>query len=451
MDTTEIGTLIQQVKYGRMTPEAAEAEAVRLRHGNLAGEPPEGTFDPMGETWWTLPMTVAWIAWRTPKFVRAWWPEFRRNCWDWHFREWRNGPEGTVHSGHFLERRRDANLNMLRLSETYNRLHELLPAKRIPVREAQSRLWDALADGMFEGYGIDTTTGLRTTIPSSQWRSLEHWIERERDVLRLRSSGVVSPVGYDEIELRRQNIMARWPPHRREEWDRPLPPPIPPEGPGYMPLCCAAHWLATKGGTESMDLCGTPAWEQAFSELLARISSDDVAITGVRDGEREKIPGHVFANISVHYPWCDSTLSDDLYLSNELYLFAGAYLDEEHWQRGFDDRLESGRGVKWGKLLVLKADVARWWPFAGLGDNAAPAGPEYYTGAPGRPTSMQLVELEHSSRWDRGEASKRIGAEAKELAHWLMETHPNAPWLTVKTIANRLRKEHRCRASIAQK
>ena len=132
---------------------------MRLGHGNLSGEPHEDNFDPMGETWWTLPMTVAWIAWRRPKFVRARWPEFSRNCWDWHYREWRLGPD--VHSGHFLEQRREANLNMLRLSETIEALHELLPPNRIPVREAQTSVGPqaALGDG-------DAGSRTRWTAPS---------------------------------------------------------------------------------------------------------------------------------------------------------------------------------------------------------------------------------------------------------------------------------------------
>jgi hypothetical protein len=73
------------------------------------------------------------------------------------------------------------------------------------------------------------------------------------------------------------------------------------------------------------------------------------------------------------------------------------------------------------------------------------------TGAPGRPTSMHLVEREYRDRWQRGEAKTGIGAEAKALAEWLRTEHPDAPQLKPKTIANRLRHEHRRRAGEAQK
>jgi len=130
-----------------------------------------------------------------------------------------------------------------------------------------------------------------------------------------------------------------------------------------MRLCDSAYWIATKGGTETFNLCNTPVWEQAYSQLLGRISSDEVAITGVRDdGQREKIAGYRFANIGVLYPWSDNVLSDDLHFSDDPYLCADAYLDEYHWQRA-NDRLQSRRGIRWANLMVLKSDILRWWPF----------------------------------------------------------------------------------------
>jgi hypothetical protein len=79
-----------------------------------------------------------------------------------------------------------------------------------------------------------------------------------------------------------------------------------------------------------------------------------------------------------------------------------------------------------------------WWTEA---TNETPL--VHQTGAPGRPTSMHLVEAEYRARSDRGEAKTSIGAEAEWLAEWLQKKHPDAPQLTPKTIANRLRREHR--------
>lgn len=67
------------------------------------------------------------------------------------------------------------------------------------------------------------------------------------------------------------------------------------------------------------------------------------------------------------------------------------------------------------------------------------------TGAPGRPTSMHLVTDEYHARWERGDVLDSIGEEAEALSCWLTKTHPTAPKLTAKTIANSLRSEHRRR------
>src|SRR4051812_45454784 len=95
--------------------------------------------------------------------------------------------------------------------------------------------------------------------------------------------------------------------------------------------------------------------------------------------------------------------------------------------------------------MVLKSDVAGSWPFA-EGEAAAPiSGPVYHKGAPGRPTSMHLVEIEHAARWDRGEALESIVAESEALATWLKTVHPSAARLTPKTIRNNLSLAHRQR------
>jgi len=67
------------------------------------------------------------------------------------------------------------------------------------------------------------------------------------------------------------------------------------------------------------------------------------------------------------------------------------------------------------------------------------------TGAPGRPTSMHLVTVEYQGRWERGDVLDNIGEEAEALSRWLTNTHPTAPKLTAKTIANNLRSKHRRR------
>jgi Resolvase, N terminal domain len=100
-----------------LTPDEAEAQASLLGLEKLASTPDPLQFDPMREAWWTLPMAVAWIAWRSPDRVRECWDHYRLECWDWHFKEWRLGLDGPIHAGRFLEQRRPATLSLLMLAE----------------------------------------------------------------------------------------------------------------------------------------------------------------------------------------------------------------------------------------------------------------------------------------------------------------------------------------------
>ena len=134
----------------------------------------------------------------------------------------------------------------------------------------------------------------------------------------------------------------------------------------------------------------------------------------------------------------------DLIVSEDLYLASCTYLNEEEWHAGSDDSFQDQRGVKWA-IQVLKTDVVRLWPFgrskAAEADNVA----SMHSGAPGRPTSMRLVEIEHSARGIEGKHLDSITAEAEALAQWLSDKHPSASRLKPKTICNNLRGEYRRR------
>jgi hypothetical protein len=64
-----------------MTPEQAEAEAARQGLGPIATKPNPIYFDPDKISWWSLPTSIAWIAWRTAASVLAP-PNFARTGWN---------------------------------------------------------------------------------------------------------------------------------------------------------------------------------------------------------------------------------------------------------------------------------------------------------------------------------------------------------------------------------
>ncbi len=68
--------------------------------------------------------------------------------------------------------------------------------------------------------------------------------------------------------------------------------------------------------------------------------------------------------------------------------------------------------------------------------------PPTSTGAPGRPTSMHLVEAEFRRRAEENLTASTLKAESEILVEWLKDTHPRSPQATPKTIKNRIRHEY---------
>ena len=305
-------------------------------------------------------MAVVWIAYRSMDKVREWWDPYRAGCWDWHFRKWRIGFDGPIHEGHFLEQRHTATLARLRLAAIFQEDSDRLPTVKISVKEAiENALWVALREGLIEAVGTNVVTGARENIAAAAWQDLESHEENERDVVATPVTSPGAQIRYEQVLVWRKAIIGMWPDSQ--------PPPLimpetrPPIGPGYMPLYCAAQWIATTRRKATFDPNDETIWKEAFDELLARISSEQVKAIGMRNGQRELVPAHHFAACRVDYPFSNAPM--ELVLSEELYLQSYPYVDEQHWNSGFDDSLRDRRGERWSRLMVLKEDVARIWHF----------------------------------------------------------------------------------------
>jgi hypothetical protein len=390
----------------------------------------------MQESGWTLPMTVAWIMWRNPEAVLSYFDLYRTACHDWHFRKWRIGFDGPIFEGHFLEPRSPATLIRLSLEHLFSAAEDRNERPILRFAEARQMLWKALQENSLQATGVPDDRSQRVKIPDLEWHDLQLAEENGRDALR---TGLLSSKGYTNILISRASVVSVWPARQSFDAEPQLPSPIAPEGAGHFPLYCAAQWIATCGGKLNFDPTDAGVWSGAFSDLLARIASNEIEVTGIRNGIREKIEGHIFASLRVDYPFSDAPV--DLILSDELHLCSNIYIDEAHWQRSEGDSLRNRSGVRWSKLMVLKSEIARLWPSpTSLVEQDRPI---LATGAPGRPTSMHLVHPEHQRRLDARQAEQTLSAEAAALAAWLKKTHPNAPPLTVKTIENNIRDRHR--------
>jgi hypothetical protein len=219
----------------------------------------------------------------------------------------------------------------------------------------------------------------------------------------------------------------------------PQPARIPPTGAGFMPLYCAAQWIATAGHAVPWDVPADDLWGDAYQSLCDAIASEDVKINGERLGEKGTVPSHLFAN-------CEISHHAKLWLPDEgqFYLSSCPYIDETRWLDGMNDKMVGKNGLpNWERLIVQRKDVWRLWPF----NDAQATLRTVRTGMRGRPDSAPHVEREHIARWERGEALTSVKAEALALWNWIRSRHPEAASGKPKTIEERIRTEHRARRS----
>ena len=388
-------------------------------------------------------MAVAWIAWRSPRKVCEFWDTYRRECWDWHSRGVREEPDTPVQDRWFLKRREPATLSRLILEANYDKANGLLQ-RRISVEDVKAKLWKTLCDNVMQATGMEWPNGEeRVLIRDHEWCDLVPFQRKGCTVLLVRKGQSVSGAsGYNDVMVLRQSVMALWPLDRREECDTLLPPTMSPDGPGYMPLYCAAQWIATRGGNFTFDPHHTPNWHAPYADLLARISSGEVTVTGVRDGIGEKLDPHLFASVRVAYPFSYEPF--DLIVSEDLYLASCAYSTKSSGVPAPMTASRTDAASRWQGLQVLKTDVVRWWLWSGRGGGETSA-VAHTSGAPGRPSSMHLIEDEHRARCERGEHCACVAAEARALHHWFRTAHPHERPATARTIENRIRDEHRRR------
>ncbi|MEC5383070.1 hypothetical protein VSX64_19765 [Aurantimonas sp. C2-6-R+9] len=439
-DQGRLKELFERAKLGEITGEEADAEAIRLGLGSLSRQPGADDYRPEAQTHWTLPMAVAWIAYLDLNEVREWSALYRAECFDWLWQRCRRGLDGPIYEGWHLEQRSKPTLALLGISAAIDRA-EGEEALNMSIREAQEALWIALREGFFTASGIDTETNRRVEIPGLEWHELVAVEGRgEADEVR---RGMMS-TGYRDVLVPSVAVRGFW--RRPVERVERLPPTVHPDGDGFMPLVCAAQWIATEGGGVQFDPADESRWAHAYDLLLSAIASEGVRVVGTRAGVREPVPGYHFAGCRVDYPFSDAPL--DMIMSEDLYLRSYPYIDDEHWRSGFYDALMNRSHEFWVRLMVEKGDVRARWPVPALAEVVQAAAAEeaklatstsepiYQTGLPGRPTSKHLWMAEAKRRIANGEVGDTRTKFCEDLSEWLKATHPHAAQITSKTLLN---------------
>jgi hypothetical protein len=436
--------LIHRARIGEITPDEAETEAARQGVGPLATKPNPVDFDPSRMPDWSLPMALAWIAWRTIDAVREHCAEYREEYLLWFPGSWNvptdDGKEFERVDGYELRSLRRSTSVRLVLVESYLRSAGNLPSTRqMTIEKAEKELFAALSAGHLVAIGKDDA-GKVVDIPQREWPYLRLFEEQEDDVLK--HDALDARPAFKEIKLWRSDLQRLWQeflvqPHMIE-------PMMQPGAAGYVPFCAALHWIMTHGGSINRNLDDLGLWEASVQRLLPLISTGEVKLVGrpISGGPTIPIASETFAGVLVSHP-----LRDDfsVRVGHGPWIGCTPYIDQEHWNSDFNDKLYFVHfgPADWTHLRLRKADLLREFKFEDRREELAPVA--YKTGAPGRPSSKQLVTREFDARRQRGEAAKTVTLEAIALASWLSEKHPSAPQMTAKTIENQIRAAFRSR------
>lgn len=173
--------------------------------------------DPDQEVFWTLPMSIAWIAWRDPAQVRDQWGKYRKACWE---RAREESPGGRL-------------LPLQRASVVTMSMRE---SAKVAFERV---LFDACAEGKINAIGNDAV-GRPVQIPAHEFSMLTlYWLPAEAPW----GSGVTPGLGqepqlvgfkdvlvfdinrfepaYSEIKFRRDEIKRKWPVATRGKVGRP--------------------------------------------------------------------------------------------------------------------------------------------------------------------------------------------------------------------------------------
>lgn len=422
--------LIDRVRRGQMTPIDAEDEATRLGCGPLATKPSPIEFDPDRMPWWSVPMAVAWIAWRTTASVQEHCAEFRDKWLIWVAGSWNvptgDGNEFTRIDGHELKTVGPTTVCRLSLSETYLKSIEELPdTTRMSIAEAQKQLLTTLAEGRLVAVAKNAS-GQIVDIPKREWPYLELYVEGQSDVLK--HDALESPAAFSEIKLARDDLKGLWPEDLIELY---MIEPMTRSGEaGYVPLCVVLHWIITEAGQKRVRLNDLIAWKASVATLLPFVETGQVEVIGrPRSGGSPKpIDGYVFAGIAVPPPL---EVSFELICGDNPWISCTPYIDAEHHNHSFNDQLFLDRAAdaSYSHIQVKKADVLKHISFGTTDSEASKTRDPLVANKAPSAALQQKIRKAVSELWPNGHLPGRGKDRDKAIVKWFTskgETPPSA-------------------------
>jgi hypothetical protein len=211
--------LLGRVQAGKLSPEEADGAAVAAGLGSLSRYIDPEEFWPTAKSHWTLPMVLAWIAWRTYGEVREWDAGYVPMRRDWGLLDQpsRTGQAATY--GLFTRKRPTSAQFRQWGSKRFGPwvvgrdgrpvvLPEASPA------EAMSALWWSLENGDLVAHGVRQVGKPRVEIPARDWIDLKVVADGEgREELHVGRG--TARERYRDILFAVRSVEAIWGPHNR--------------------------------------------------------------------------------------------------------------------------------------------------------------------------------------------------------------------------------------------
>lgn len=199
---------------GALIPEMAESIAEEWGMRPIASKPMDSELDPMVETAWTLPMSLAWIIWREPRKVRENWGRYAQQCYDWHTERRRMPVEGgkSWYEADSSEIRQRLTPSVALLGIATLIEQDAKSSDRPSVSAARDELWRRLGEGDLAMTAIDRADNV-VQIPKTAWSYLKlAQGHDDQDYLRMDSP----QPQYRGLKLQRSDLLRLWPPPRSQ-------------------------------------------------------------------------------------------------------------------------------------------------------------------------------------------------------------------------------------------
>ena len=209
--------LLARVRKGQLEPDLADEEADSAGLGSLSILPSPDDYWPASKPYWTLPMVLAWITWRTFSEVREWDAKYLSMRVDW-------GPRSGVvgrgaADGYELYRRKNPTTGQfLRWGHRQfgpwvvgdNGGPAVLPAAE--PEDAMKILRHSLASGDLVAWGRRPGDAVHMDIPARECVELET-IQRGDSPEELHCGRPPRPVVYQDVLFHSRSVLSLWPAH----------------------------------------------------------------------------------------------------------------------------------------------------------------------------------------------------------------------------------------------